>query len=522
MLVSNSTVATSTLGTHVVGYTCTDAASNEAIQVSRTVEVVAASDPTKPVIILAGSSPVQITSGSTYMDDGATCTDSIGDSITPTSSGIINTGQAGTYMITYSCIDAADNAAESVSRIVIVEESDAMPPVITLADPNPVQITSGSTYMDAGATCTDSIGDSITPTSSGTVDADRVGIYVLIYSCIDAAGNPAEPVSRIVTVKSEPGTTLTVDAGSHQIVSVGDTVTLSGSVTGASSDTLTYMWVHTSPEIPQVSLGGANTSTATFTAPQVSETTTFVFTLTATAGTYSASGLVAITVMDGAPGPAGLAVHAESLVDAREGDSVTLSGSATGAQQDTLTYMWVQTPSQDPQVSFYNASARITTFTAPQVNATTTFVFTLTATNGTDSASDTVVVSVIDAAVGTGVLTAHAETYHAAYEGDMVSLSGSVTGAPQGSVTYMWTQTSPASPQVPLEDAVAQTVRFPAPQVESETVFTFALNVTDGTRSATDSVTVTVLTVPRSRRPRARRRGDRVKEQIICPYGDRR
>ena len=86
--------------------------------VSRIVEVVAASDPTKPVIILAGSSHVTITLGSTYSDAGATCTDSIGDSITPTSSGIINTGQAGTYVITYSCIDAADNAAEPVSRTV--------------------------------------------------------------------------------------------------------------------------------------------------------------------------------------------------------------------------------------------------------------------------------------------------------------------------------------------------------------------------------------------------------------------
>ena len=132
-----------------------------------------------------------------------------------------------------------------------------------------------------GAACTDGIDGPIIPTPSGTVDTSQVGIHVLIYSCIDAAGNAAEPVSRIVIVQSEPGTPLT--------------------------------------------------------------------------------------------GPAGLAVHAESIVDAREGDPVTLSGSATGAPRDSLTYRWAQTSAQDPPVSFGNASARTTTFTAPQVNGATTF-----------------------------------------------------------------------------------------------------------------------------------------------------
>ena len=495
VLVSNSTVATSTPGTHVVGYTCTDDASNEATPVPRIV-IVKASDAMPPVITLEGFSTGTITVNDAYVDAGATCTDEVDGAITPTSSGTVDPNQVGTYVVTYSCTNMAGITATASRTVTVQSEPDVTPPVITLEDFSPVTITLGNTYSDDGATCTDIVDDSPTLTSSGIINTGQAGTYMITYSCTDAAGNAAESVSRTVTVQSEPGTTLTVDAGSHQIVNVGDTVILSGNATGAPQDSVTYMWTQTSPASPQVPLVDATTSTATFTAPQVSETTTFVFTLTATAGTASASGLVAITVMYGAPGPAGLAVHAESLVDAREGDTVTLSGRATGAQQDTLTYMWVQTPSQDPQVSFYNASARITTFTAPQVNGTTTFVFTLTATNGTAFASDTVGVRVIDAAVGTGVLTAHAETYHAAYEGDMVSLSGRATGAQQGSVTYMWTQTSPASPQVPLGGAAAQTVRFPAPQVESETVFTFALNVTDGTRSATDSVTVTVLTVP--------------------------
>ena len=254
-------------------------------------------------------------------------------------------------------------------------------------------ITIGDTYTDAGATCTDDIDGPIIPTSSGTVDTSQAGTYMITYSCTNMAGITAT-VSRTVTVQSESDVTppvLTVDAGPHQSVNEGDAVTLSGNATGAQPNDLTYMWAQTSPESPKVSLGGDTASTATFVAPQVNETTTFVFTLTATAGTASASGLVAVTVMDGAPGPAGLAVHAESLVDAREGDSVTLSGSATGANaltQDSLTYMWAQTSSQDHhRCLLANASARTTTFTArtrhrPEVDGATTFEFTLTATNG--------------------------------------------------------------------------------------------------------------------------------------------
>ena len=54
-----------------------------------------------------------------------------------------------------------------------------------------------------------------------------------------------------VTVQGEvPSTRLSVDAGSPQNVIEGVTVTLSGSVTGASPDTPMYMWSQTSPTNP--------------------------------------------------------------------------------------------------------------------------------------------------------------------------------------------------------------------------------------------------------------------------------
>ena len=68
------------------------------------------------------------------------------------------------------------------------------------------------------------------------------------------------------------------DAGADQSVAVGDTVTLSGSgSTDANGDTLTFSWTQTGGQ--KVTLAGANTATATFTAPSAAATLTFELTV---------------------------------------------------------------------------------------------------------------------------------------------------------------------------------------------------------------------------------------------------
>ena len=142
-----------------------------------------------------------------------------------------------------------------------------------------------------------------------------------------------------------------------------------------------------------------------------------------------------------------LTVHAEANHAAYEGTRISLSGSAAGAPQDSVTYRWVQTSPASPQASLGDATARTVTFDAPSVESETVFTFTLNAAAGSRSATDLVTVTVLDVAADQGLLTVHAEANHAAYEG---SRSGSAAGAPQDSVTYRWVQTSPASPQASL------------------------------------------------------------------------
>ena len=202
---------------------------------------------------------------------------------------------------------------------------------------------------------------------------------------------------------------------------------------------------------------------------------------------------VRVSVPGGAPPSTSLTVDAGEPQSADEGDTVMLSGNATGAPQDSLKYQWVQISPSDPQADLANVTAPVTTFVAPDVDSDTIFTFILNATYGTNSASDLTRVIVSAVTTGPAPLTVHAESIVAAREGDSVTLSGSVTGAVQGSMKYQWVQTYPTSQKVSLEGNTTQTVTFNAPEVDSKMKFIFILNATVGNRSATDLVTVTVL-----------------------------
>ncbi len=85
-------------------------------------------------------------------------------------------------------------------------ESPAIPdttrPVITILGTNPTVVAKDSTYVDAGATATDNLDGTVTPSINAvsTVDTTTPGSYTVTYTVADAAGNLATKV-RIVTVQ---------------------------------------------------------------------------------------------------------------------------------------------------------------------------------------------------------------------------------------------------------------------------------------------------------------------------------
>ncbi len=203
IVIGGDTVNTAVAGTYVVTYNVSDAAGNAAVEVTRTVNVIA--DTTPPVITLIGPSPIDLNIGETYTEQGATATDNIDGDITASiviGGDTVNTAIAGTYIVTYNVSDAAGNAAIEVTRTVNVIP-DTTPPVITLNGASPIDLNVGETYTEQGATATDNVDGDLTSSiviGGDTVNTSLAGTYVVTYNVSDSAGNAAVQVTRTVNV----------------------------------------------------------------------------------------------------------------------------------------------------------------------------------------------------------------------------------------------------------------------------------------------------------------------------------
>ena len=224
--------------------------------------------------------------------------------------------------------------------------------------------------------------------------------YVLTVQASDGTASATVAVTVSVTNVNEAPT---AKAGPDQSVTEGDTVTLAGSGTDPEGQTLTYAW--TAPS--GVTLSDATAAAPTFTAPDRTADYTLTFSLKVNDGTSdSAADTVDVSVTADNDAPTAKAGPDQSVT---EGDTVTLAGSGTDPEGQTLTYAWTA-PSG---VTLSDATAAAPTFTAPDREANYTLTFSLKVNDGnSDSAADTVDVSVSadNDAPGTPALTDQSAT----------------------------------------------------------------------------------------------------------------
>jgi Protein of unknown function (DUF1566)/Domain of unknown function (DUF5011) len=80
---------------------------------------------------------------------------------------------------------------------------DTTPPVITVLGTNPLNLTVGTAYTEAGATCVDNKDPTCAVVTTGTVDTATAGTYTITYIATDAAGNTSSK-TRTVNVTTAP------------------------------------------------------------------------------------------------------------------------------------------------------------------------------------------------------------------------------------------------------------------------------------------------------------------------------
>jgi hypothetical protein len=133
VVIAGQEVNASVSGVYVVTYNATNIFGNSAAEVTRTVTV---EDTQPPVISLEDAASITVALNSVYTDAGATALDACEGDMTGhiTTTNNVDTSVAGTYSVLYDVTDSSNNAAEQVSRTVIVTDGSGLADLCGLSD----------------------------------------------------------------------------------------------------------------------------------------------------------------------------------------------------------------------------------------------------------------------------------------------------------------------------------------------------------------------------------------------------
>ncbi len=290
-----------------------------------------------------------------------------------------------------------------------------------------------------------------------------------------APGNDGMPNILPVVVVND------VAADEHSLVTlaINDTFDQDGSI-------VSYIWGQVSGS--SVVLTGADTASASFTAPTLTSPENLVFAVNVTddlGGSTEKLVTVAVNPVNALPtANAG----ADQSVD--EQTAVSLSGTASDSDGSVVSTVWSQV--SGTPVTLNNASTLTAGFSAPTVKQTEILIFRLTVTDDEGGVTnDDINITanpvnhppVVDAGIDVSIAELTQQTLHA---------QASDPDADGVIASYQWSQIG--GPAVSLNNANSVDADFTAPAVYQDTQLTFQIDVVDDEGgAASDTIVVTVF-----------------------------
>ncbi len=308
------------------------------------------------------------------------------------------------------------------------------------------------------------------------VTADTVLTFQLLVE--DGRGGSGTDTTNVTVVNNHPPQ---VQTGTNQTVDFGQTVQLSGSATDADGDPITYSWVQTAGA--PVALSGANTPTATFSAP--SNEDTLIFRLVASDDELSGSASTQVVVANLNQSPV---ANAGTDTSIRERGQGTLNGSGTDPNGDALTYQWTQM--SGPVIALENPGQAQTGFVAPSVDSDSLIVLRLMVED-TRGAQDSDEVQITVRA--NRPPTVEAGPDRSADFDETLTLPATAHDPDNDALTYRWVQSS--GPAVTLVGGDTLSPSFTAPSTDGTLVF--QVTASDDEFAVSDSISVTVADINR-------------------------
>lgn len=310
-------------------------------------------------------------------------------------------------------------------------------------------------------------------------------VFRLTVTSVDSTNQTttavAETTVHITNVNKAPSANAGTDFNTREFRTG---VQLNGSGSDPDGTIASYAWTQTGGTA--VTLSNANIAAPTFTAPAAPTTLTFQLIVKDNEGLDSAPASVNVNVQANvAPSVSGSAQPSQPF----EGATVALNGTANDANNDPLTFQWVQL--SGPQtITITNSTAINATFTAPAVGpAGEVYTFQLTASDGlasTPSAPVTVTVKNQNQNPVSNPTTPSTTVN----EGTTVQLFGGASSDPDGDpLTFSWLQNQ--GPTVTLTGATSSSATWVAPAVTVTTAFRFRLTVEDG-QGGSDAKNITI------------------------------
>lgn len=121
------------------------------------------------------------------------------------------------FFLILICMLTACGSSNNENQSGNVSEQDTQPPTIELIGSDKISIFIGETYEELGVNVKDNIDKNVAVITSGSVNNLKAGVYTIIYSATDTAGNKASLTRQVTVSKDSVFPQITV-IGSDQII----------------------------------------------------------------------------------------------------------------------------------------------------------------------------------------------------------------------------------------------------------------------------------------------------------------